>query len=103
MRIDPKGTIGQYPALLVRTALRHLRSLPQWGLAELETAAGLTPGDGRGLVKALRSEGLIAATGRGAWEVTQAGQTLSSATAAKRITRATADKALQQFLGRVRR
>jgi hypothetical protein len=33
--------------------------------------------------------------------LTQAGQTLSSATAAKRVTRATAQKALQQFLGRV--
>ena len=32
---------------------------------------------------------------------TQTGQTLSSATAAKRVTRATAEKALQQFLGRV--
>jgi hypothetical protein len=41
MRIDPKGTIGQYPALLVRTTLRHLRSHVWWGLAELEAAAGL--------------------------------------------------------------
>jgi predicted nucleotidyltransferase len=103
MRIDAKGTIGHYPALLVRTTLRHLRSRLQWGLAELEAAAGLTPGNGRALVKALRSEGLIEAAGRGAWEVTQAGRTLSSATAAKRITRATAEKALQQFLGRVER
>jgi predicted nucleotidyltransferase len=101
MRIDAKGTIGQYPALLVRTTLRHLRSRLHWGLAELEAAAGLTPGNGRALVKALRSEGLIEAAGRGAWEVTQAGRTLSSATAAKRITRATAEKALQRFLGRV--
>src|SRR5579864_6481225 len=34
-------------------------------------------------------------------KITQAGHTLSSATAAERITRATAEKALQQFLGRV--
>jgi len=103
MRIDAKGTIGQYPALLVRTTLRHLRSRLWWGLAELEAAAGLTPGNGRALVKALRSEGLIEAAGRGTWKITQAGRTLSSATAAKRITRATAEKALQQFLGRVER
>jgi len=103
MRIDAKGTIGQYPALLVRTTLRHLRSRLSWGLAELETAAGLTPGDGRALVKALRSEGLIEAARRGTWEVSQAGRTFSSATAAKRITRATAEKALRQFLGRVER
>ncbi len=63
----------------------------------------MTPGNGRALLQALRSEGLIEATGRGAWEVTQAGRTLSSATAAQRITRATAEKALQQFLGRVDR
>jgi predicted nucleotidyltransferase len=103
MRIDPKGTIGQYPALLVRSTLRHLRSRLSWGLAELEEVAGLTPGDGRALVKNLLSEGLIEAAGRGAWEVTQAGRTLSSATAAERITRVTAEKALQQFLGRVER
>jgi predicted nucleotidyltransferase len=103
MRIDAKGTIRQYPALLVRTTLRHLRSRLSWGLAELEAAAGLKPGDGRALVKTLRSEGLIEAAGHGAWEVTQAGRTFSSATAAKRITRATAEKALQQFLGRVER
>jgi hypothetical protein len=90
MRIDAKGTIRHYPALLVRTTLRHLRSRLSWGLAELEAAAGLKPGDGRALVKTLRSEGLIEAVGHGAWEVTQAGRTFSSATAAKRITRATA-------------
>jgi predicted nucleotidyltransferase len=103
MRIDPKGTIGQYPALLVRRILRRLRSRLCWGLAELEAAAGLTPGDGRALLKVLRSEGLIEAAGRAAWEVSQAGRTLTSATAAKRITRATAEKALQQFLGRMER
>src|ERR1039458_5599825 len=67
MRIDAKGTIGQYPALLVRTTLRHLRSRLSWGLAELDAAAGLKPGDGRALVKTLRSEGLIEAAGRGFW------------------------------------
>ena len=104
MRIDAKGRIGQYPALLVRTTLRHLRSRLWWELADLEAAAGLTPGNGRTLLKALRSEGLIeGAPGRGAWQITQAGLTLCSATAAKRITRATAEKALQQFLDRVER
>src|ERR1017187_10183762 len=64
MRIDAKGTIGQYPALLVRTTLRHLRARLSWGLAELDAAAGLKPGDGRALVKTLRSEGLIEAARR---------------------------------------
>ena len=85
----------------MRTTLRHLRGRLQWGLPELEGAAGLTPGNGRALIKALKSEGLIEPAGRGAWTITQAGRALSSATAAKRITRATAEKALQQFLVRV--
>jgi DNA-binding IclR family transcriptional regulator len=86
----------------VRTALRYLRDRLQWGLTELESAAGLTPESGRALVKALRSKGLIEPAGRAArWTITQPGQTLSSATAAKRVTLAIAENALQQFLRRV--
>ena len=101
MRIDPKGTVAGWPALLVRQTLRQLRTRLQWGLGELESAASVQAGEGRALIKALLAEGLIEAAGRNAWKVTQAGQTLSSATAAQRVTRATAQKALQQFLGRV--
>jgi len=100
MQIDPKGTIAGWPALLVRRTLRQLRTRLQWGLSELESAASLEAGEGRALIRALLAEGLIEAAGRDAWKVTQAGQTLSSATAAKRVTRATAQTALQQFLGR---
>jgi len=101
MRIDPKGTVAGRPALLVRQTLRHLRTRLPWGLSELECAASVEAGEGRALIKALLAEGLIEAAGRNAWKVTQAGWTLSSATAAKRVTRATAQRALQQFLGRV--
>jgi predicted nucleotidyltransferase len=101
MRIDPKGTIGDYPALVVRKTLRSLRDWPQWAVANLEAAATLAPGTGHALLKALRTEGLIEASGTGAWTVNQAGRTLSSATAAKPVTRATAEKALAQFLERV--
>jgi predicted nucleotidyltransferase len=101
MRIDPKATIGGYSALVVRKTLRHLRDWNQWGVAALESAAALPPGTGPALVKALRTAGLIEASGTGAWTVTQAGRTFSSATAAKPITRATAEKALAQFLERV--
>lgn len=101
MQIDPKGTVAGWPALLVRRALRQLRMRLQWGLGELESAASVEAGEGRALIKALLAEGLIEAAGRNAWRVSQAGQTLSSATAAKRVTRATAQKALRQFLDRV--
>ena len=101
MQIDPKGTIAGCPALLVRRTLRQLSTRLRWGLDELDSAASLEAGQGRALIKALLSVILIESTGRNSWTVTQAGQTLSSATAAKRIRRATAQKALQQFLGRV--
>jgi hypothetical protein len=100
MRIDPKGMIGGCPALTVRKALRYLRDWDRWGPVNLETAAGMAPGTGRALVNALRTEGLIEASGSGAWIITQAGRTFSAATAAKRVTRATAERALSQFLER---
>ena len=101
MHVDAKGTVGRYPVLLVRTTLRHLRSRPQWGLAELETAAGLAPGNGRALVRALRAAGLIEAADRGIWTMTQAGVTFSAATAAQQVTRSTAERTLSEFLERV--
>jgi predicted nucleotidyltransferase len=73
----------------------------QWGVAELEAAAALPPGTGRDLVKALQTEGLIEASARGAWSVTQAGRRFSVASAARPVTRATAEKALAEFLDRV--
>lgn len=103
MRIDAKETIGPFPKLLVRKALRRLRSRLQFGLADLEAAASLEPGDGRVLLGALRSEGLVKEAGRDVWTITQAGQTFSSATAARRVLRVTAEEALQQFLERVQR
>jgi len=103
MRIDPKGRVAGWPALLVRRTLRQLRTRFQWGLGELEATASVEAGEARALLKGLLAEGLIEVAGRDAWKVTQAGQSLSSATAARRVTRATAQKALQQFLGRVER
>jgi predicted nucleotidyltransferase len=103
MRIDPKGTVAGYPALQVRRTLRQLRTRLRWGLDELESAASLEAGKGRVLIKVLAAEGLIEAAGPGAWQVTQAGCTLAAATAADSVTRATAERALEQFLDRVER
>ena len=74
-------------------ALRNLRDWPQWGIGDLEAAAALARGTGSALVKALQTEGLIEASGSGAWIVTQAGRTFAQATAAKPVTRATAERA----------
>src|SRR5260370_42259566 len=99
MRIDPKGTVAGWPALLVRRTLRQLRTRLQWGLGELESAASVEAGGGREVMKGLLAEGLIEAGGRDAGKVTQAGQTLSSARAGNRGTRATAPKELRPIPG----
>ena len=60
-------------------------------------------GGGRRLAEVMRDEGFVEPSGRGGWRLTQAGVTFSVATAAKPVTRATAEQALAQFLDRVRR
>jgi hypothetical protein len=58
MRIDPKGTIVGYPALLVRRALRQLDLHVEWDLGRLEAITG----EGRAFVKALTAAGLVEPT-----------------------------------------
>jgi predicted nucleotidyltransferase len=103
MRIDPKGTIRGYPTLLVRQTLRRLRGDFIWGEEALERAANLPPGTGRALARALQAEGLIEPSRHNGWTVTQAGDTLAVATAARPVSRQTAERALAQFLERVAR
>ena len=103
MRIDPKRTVAGLPTLVIRRTLRRLRGRLSWGVADLEVAAALNPGEGQALTKALRAARLIEGAGRRTWVITQAGQTFSSATAAKPLTRVTAERALAQFPERVRR
>jgi predicted nucleotidyltransferase len=74
-----------------------------WNLATLEAAASLEPGTGKSLLRALSGAGLVNRVGRGWWEISEAGQRLSSATAAKPVLRGTAEKALREFLARVER
>ena len=103
MRIDSKGTIRGYPMLLVRQTLRRLRGDLVWGVEALERAAKLPSGTGRALARALQAEGLIEASRHDGWTVTQAGDTLAVATAARPVSRQTAERALAQFLERVAR
>ena len=103
MRIDPKGTIAGKPALVVRDCLRTLRARLSWDVAALERAAFLEPGSGRSLLRGLAAAGLVERVGRGRWGITQSGQRLSSATAARPISREIAEKALREFLARVER
>src|SRR5438874_11447775 len=103
MRIDPKATISGWPTLTMRKVLRCLRGQLSWSLQNLEAAAELPAGKGGDLAQVLRAEGLVEETGRGVWNLTQAGVTFSAATAAAPVTRATAERALAQFLARVKR
>ena len=103
MRIDPHSKIAGQPALLVRAWLRKLRTHMCWDMATFETAASVNPGSGSSMVRGLSKAGLVERVGRGTWEITQAGQRLSSATAARPISRSTAEKALREFLERVKR
>jgi len=80
-----------------------LRGRISWSLPDLEAAAELPAGKGRALAQVLRAEGLVERSGRGVWTLTQEGVTFSAATAAKPVTRATAERALAQLLDRVRR
>ena len=69
----------------------------------LEAAAGLPSGAGPELAKALAAQGLIRKIQKDAWTMCQAGMTITAATAAKRLTRATAERALATFMERVAR
>src|ERR1035438_2684148 len=103
MRIDPKGTVRGYPTMLIRQTLRRLRGDCEWGVEALEKAAKLTPGAGRAFAKALLAEGLIEVSGHGGWTVTQAGDTMAVATAARAVRRQTAERALAELLARADR
>src|SRR6202022_3145393 len=106
MRIDPKGRVGEYPALLVRKLVRALTNRLYWDLETVERILHLGPNEASRLVKTLEAAGLAKANrgnGPKQWTTTQLAQSFGSATAAKPITRQTAKKALAQFLERVDR
>ena len=79
MRIEAKSTLGGYPVLQVRKLLRA-RALEASGLAKIR------PGKGPK-----------------AWTTTQLAQSFASASAAKPITRKTAETALSRLLERIDR
>ncbi len=106
MRIDPKSSVGGYPALLVRKLVRALTNRLYWDLETVERILRSKPNEASGLVKALEAAGLAKANrGKGPkmWRTTRFARSFASATAAKPITRRTAEKALAPFLELVNR
>jgi len=103
MHVDSNATVAGYPILLVRQALRKLRHVDTWSSGMLEAAAGLPAGTGREVAKAFAAQGLIRKLRKDAWTICQAGMAFTAATAAKRLTRATAERVLATFMERVAR
>jgi predicted nucleotidyltransferase len=103
VRVDSKTTVAGHPVLLVRQALRKLRQIDTWDSNMLEAAAGLPAGAGPELAKAMAADGLIRKLQKDAWTICQSGMTFAAATAANRLTRATAERALAAFMDRVAR
>ena len=106
MRIDPNAAIGGYPALKVRKLVRRLNSLLFWSVETVQVILRTERTEAVAMVQALVEAGLaVPEPGRGVdiWRTTQLAQTFGSATAAKPITRETADKLLSQLLERVDR
>jgi predicted nucleotidyltransferase len=104
MRIDPKGTIQGYPLLQVRKLVRALSNRLNWDLKTVQAVLSVGPAKAREMVEALEATGLSKTRrekGSRTWTTTQRAQTFASATAAKPITRQTAERALAEFLARV--
>ncbi len=104
MRIDPNGFIGGFPVLFVRKVLRRLNSRLFWNAGDVQDIAGIDPQQAVALIRALQKAGLAKANrGRdaGTWTTTPLAQRFGAASAAKPITRQTAQRALDEFLDRV--
>ena len=104
MRIDPKAVIGGYPALMIRKLVRKLNNIQYWKAETVQVILRNERSEAEAIVKTLVEAGLaVTAPIRvmDGWATTQFARSFGSATAAKPITRKTADHALSQLLERV--
>ena len=103
MIIDPKGSIAGHPSLSIRSLLRAGRSGP-WDASLIQYVLGLDKNQSDGLIVTLEGLEYIAREkdiSLPLWRNTIKGNALAAASAAKAITRKTADKKVQELLGRV--
>jgi len=104
VRIDPKAVIGGYPALMIRKLVRKLNNIQYWKAETVQVILRNERSEAEAIVKTLVEAGLaVTAPIRvmDGWATTQFARSFGSATAAKPITRKTADHALSQLLERV--
>ncbi|WP_423224791.1 hypothetical protein [Candidatus Amarolinea aalborgensis] len=104
MYIDPKSLIAEIPALQVRDFLKPLHDC-QWTRNYLAQRVGLSDAVAENLILELLSLGYIEETDSYSdqhhYQRTLAGGTFSLASAARPLTRQTAQKRLAEFLDRV--
>jgi predicted nucleotidyltransferase len=104
VRIDPKDVVGGYPALTIRKLVRRLNNLLCWNAETVGVILRIERSNAEAIVRVLVEAGLAVAEPSlctGGCITTQLAQSFGSATAAKPITRQTADIALFQLLERV--
>jgi predicted nucleotidyltransferase len=104
VRIDSKSLVGGFPALKIRKLVRKLNNLQYWNDETVQVILRNGRSEAEAVVRALVEAGLARAApirGMDSCTTTQFAQSFGSATAAKPITRQTADHALSQLLERV--
>ena len=106
MRIDSKEKIAEVPILEVRKLLKYVDNESDWGKNRVTSLLELSPQKANRLLQELERRGYIE---RGRifereqlWRKTLNGSTLGLASAAKPVTRKTADRVYSEFLERVK-
>ena len=95
-----------FPVLQVRSLVRKLNNHLYWDLKTVQAVLCVGPREATGLVSALevsRLAKLRRGAGPKTWTTTSLAQSFGSATAAKPITRKTAEAALARLLERIER
>jgi predicted nucleotidyltransferase len=96
--------VGGFPALMIRKLVRRLNNLQCWNAETVRVILRTEGGAAEAVVGTLLEAGLAVSQpelGVGGYQTTPLAQAFGSATAAKPITRRTADRALSQLIERI--
>jgi len=106
MRIDPKEKIAEVPILEVRKLLKGVDNESDWGMNRVTSLLDLSPQKANRLLQELERRGYIERgeiyTREQFWRKTLKGSTLGLASAAKSVTRKTANRIYFEFMERVK-
>jgi hypothetical protein len=95
------AAIPPISAAAVRGFLQQSAEFPSWSVEDLMKALGVDKTQAKGAIAAMQMSGYVEAVG-GRFRNTDSGNAVAKVSKARPIRKATADKALQDFLGRVR-